>query len=434
MTKKTKIKLLILPLAVIIIFAAMHLWAQQQCNEYTGTFTEDFSTLTYKDHAWSSVRNWTPAPITLNYLGANFEVTEPSGMGARIYVCDSGDFDGDGLPDLIGLDITTDPDNCLILVRNNYSDLNGDGMDDDGIIFMIDPTEVYEQGTHLDVGPASITTGDYNGDGLLDFFFYKNQTDQFGYTQFLAAMYINVGTPTDPDFNTYDMSPSLDFTGMFMSSGIYANWAADHLASVDIDGDTDVDILVISEDKIFLVRNPGTGSFSLNNFSISELAYDQNTGFSTGRGGSSVDAADFDKDGDIDMIAATVMDVAHLVYYENDGTGNFTYSEIAIPVPACTGTVATVVADFNNDGWIDIFGANDRWNAGNEAHMYIWKNLGLVETSPGVFEPDFQFRCLNNCQSILPPPHDVDMSAMVDYDQDGDIDVILADANHSGDY
>jgi hypothetical protein len=432
MTKKTKTLLSLLPIAVITAFMAVHVWTQ--CTEYTGTFTEDFSTLTYKDHARCSVRNWTPAPITLNYLGANFEVTEPSGMGARIYVCDSGDFDGDGRPDLIGLDITTDPNNRLILIRNHYEDLNGDGVDDDGIVFLIDETEVYEQGNQLDCGPASITTGDYNGDGLLDFFFYKNQIDEFGYTQFLAAMYINTGTATDPDFSPHDMAPSLDFTSMFMSAGIYANWAADHLASVDIDGDTDVDLLVISEDKIYLVRNPGSGDFDLSNFTISELAYDQNTGFTDGRMGSSVDAADFDKDGDIDVIGATVMDVDHLVYYENDGTGNFTYHEIPIPVPECTGTVATVVGDFNNDGWVDIFAANDRWNSGNEAHMYFWKNMGLVETSPGVFEPDLQFRCLNDCQPILPDPHDVDMSAMMDYDTDGDIDVVLADANHSGDY
>ena len=432
MTKKIKTIIWVIPAVVIMAFLVTHVWTQ--CTEYTGTFTEDFSTLTYKDHAWCSVRNWTPAPITLNYLGANFEVEEPSGMGARIYVCDSGDFDGDGRPDLIGLDITTDPDNRLILIRNHYSDLNGDGVDDDGIVFLIDPTEVYEQGTHLDVGPASITTGDYNGDGLLDFFFYKNQIDEFGYTQFLAAMYINTGTPADPEFAPHDMAPSLDFTGLFMSHGIYANWAADHLCSVDIDGDTDVDLLVISEEKIYLLRNPGPGSFDLSNFTISELAYDQHTGFMDGRMGSSVDAADFDKDGDMDVIGATVMDVDHLVYYENDGTGHFTYHEIPIPVPECTGTVATVVGDFNNDGWVDIFAANDRWNAGNEAHMYFWKNMGLVETSPGVFEPDLQFRCLNNCQPILPDPHDVDMSAMVDYDQDGDVDVVLADANHSGDY
>jgi outer membrane protein assembly factor BamB len=434
MNRITKIIVLILPLIAVIGLLVSNFWAQQQCIEYTGIFTENFRTLDYKDHRWCSVRNWTPEPITLNYLGANFEVTEPTGMGARIYVCDAGDFDGDGKPDLIGLDITNDPDNRLILIRNHYEDLDLDGHDDDGIVFMIDPTEVYEQGIHLDVGPASVTAADYNNDGLLDFFFYKNQVDEFGYTDFIAAMYINVGTATDPDFYTYDQSPNLDFTSAFMSAGIFANWAADHLSSVDIDGDSDIDILVISENMIFLLRNPGPTNLSVANFNIGELNYDQPTGFDTGCEGSTIDAADFDKDGDIDVIGGTVQDVNYLVYYENDGTGHFTRGEIPIPVPECTGTVATCVGDFNNDGWPDIFAANDRWNAGNEAHMYFWKNQGLVEVSPGVFQPDFQFRCLNYCQPILPDPHDVDMSAMADFDQDGDLDVILADANHSGDY
>ncbi len=426
-----------MPLAVILAFALLHIGAQAQCTQYTGSFTEDFETENYKDHSHYSVQGWIPAPITLNYLGANFDIVEPAGMGAKIYVCDSGDFDGDGRPDLIGLDITNDPDNRLILIRNHYEDLDADGYDDDGIVYMIDPTEVYEQGIHLDVGPASLSTGDYNNDGLLDFIFYKNDVDEFGYTNFLAAMYINTGTATDPDFMTHDMSPNLDFTSAFMSAGIYCNWVGDHLCSVDIDNDSDVDILVISEDKIFLVRNPGAASFDMSNFTISELNYDQKTGFTVGaptRGGSSVDAADFDNDGDMDIIGGSVNDVDYLVYYENDGTGYFTRDTIPIPVPECTGTVGTIVADFNNDGWTDIFAANDRWNAGNEAHMYMWKNLGLEQVAPGVFKPYLQFRCLNNCQPILPDPHDVDMSALVDYDQDGDIDVVLADANHSGDY
>lgn len=442
MNKKTIILLLILPLAVIMVFVLFRVWAQQSCTEYTGTFTENFGTDDYKDHRWSSVQGWIPAPITLNYLGANFEVTEPAGMGSRIYVVDSGDFDGDGMPDLIGLDLVVHPDpappspsdNRLILIRNHYEDADGDGIDDDGIVFWIDPAEVYEQGEIFRCGPASMTVGDYNNDGLLDFFLMKNNVDEFGYTNFLAAMYVNIGTETDPHFLPHDMSPNLDFTSAFMSAGIYINWAADHLCSVDIDGDGDVDVLVVSQDKIYLLRNPGPGNLSVANFGISELNYDQRTGFTEGRGGSSIGAADFDNDGDIDIIAGTVMDVDYLVYYENDGTGYFTRREIPIPVPECTGVVATVVASFKNDGWTDIFAATDRWNAGNEARMFLWKNMGLTEVSPGVFQPDFQFNCLNDCQPILPDPHDVDMSAAVDYDQDGDIDIILADANHSGDY
>ena len=420
MRKKFKLMFLI-SIIIIVLVLSIKFLAQEECVEYNGIFTETFDTTEYKDFQNSSVAHWGDGYITLNRLGAQFEVAEPTGMGAKIYVCDAGDFDGDGYPDLIGLDIANNY--RLILIRNYYEDLDGDGQDDDGVIFYIDENEVYDWG--LRVGPASITVADYNNDGLLDFFFYKNRKDEFGYTDFVAAMYINCGTETDPDFHRYFEAPNLNFTEKFMEAGIYCNWAADHLCSVDIDNDGDIDILVISQDKIFLIRNPGPKNFDLDNFEISELNYNQRTGFTIGRRGSSIDAADFDNDGDIDIIGGTVNDIPYLVYYENDGTGYFTRSEIPIPNPDATGTVATCVADFNLDGFIDIFGATDRWNAGNEARMWIFKNINGTE---------FRFRCLNGCNPILPPPHDVDMSACLDYDQDGDKDVILADANHSGDY
>jgi outer membrane protein assembly factor BamB len=435
MKNKQKLSWLVGPVIIFVAVCALHFWAQQQCNEYTGTFTEDFGVDDFKDHQWCSVRGWPPRPITLDWLGANFDITEPAGMGAQIYVVDSGDFDGDGRPDLIGLDISNNY--RLILIRNYFEDVNGDRIDDDGIVFQIDPAEVYEEG--LTVGAASLSVADYNNDGLLDFFFYKNEQDEFGYTGFVAAMYINEGTPADPHFNPHTLSPNLDFTNAFMSAGIYCNWAADHLCSVDIDGDGDVDVLVISEDKIYLIRNPGAGNFSLSNFTITELNYDQPTGFLGSRGGSSVDAEDFDKDGDIDIIGGTVNDIPFLVYYENDGTGYFTRKEIPIPLPECTGTVATCVGDFTGDGLPDIFGATDLWNKTDppgfedEARMWMFRNEGTVDSGNGP-EVDFSFRCLYNCLPILPPPHDVDMSSMLDYDQDGDLDVILADANHSGDY
>jgi len=418
----------------------------QACVEYTSSFTENFQTDDYKDKANSSVANWPSGPVFLNYLGANFSITQPTGMGAKIYVADAGDFDGDGKPDLIGLDIGNNY--RLVLIRNQYYDGNGDGVDDDGIVFKVDETKVFDTG--LTCGPASITVGDYNGDGLLDFFFYKNGDDSFSYNNFVAVMYINCGTKTDPVFYPRTDSHNIDFTDRFKAAGIYCNWAANHLCTVDIDKDGDPDILVASQDKIFLMRNPGKLRWSLDNWEISELAYDQRTGYTApvppgndgksypDRGTSAVAAADFDLDGDIDVVAGSVNNWPYLVYYQNDGTGHFTRSEIPIPDPSCTGTVALSVTDFKKDGRPDIFGATDAWNAGNQAHIWIFKNMGRTEMTDDegniYYEINWSFNCLNDCNPIIPPYYDVDMSCMLDYDGDGDTDLILADANHSGDY
>lgn len=437
MSKKKKITVLIFPLIFIIAIFAIKFWGQEgTCDEYLGVFTENFDTLEYKDSTYTSAANWPSGPVILSKLGGNLQVAEPTGIGAMIYVCDDGDFDGDGKPDLIGLDITnrdTDPVNYprLILIRNNWEDLNGDEIDDDGIIFQIDPAEVYDIG--LAVGPATITVGDYNNDGLRDFFFMKNVVDDAVYDGFVAAMYINTGTAEDPDFLPYTNFPNLDFAAKFMNAGIYVQWAADHVHSVDIDQDGDTDILVISKDQIFIVRNPGPDNFTIDNFQVSELSYDQTTGYTAGMGGSSIDAADFDYDGDIDILGGSVEDYSYLVFYENDGTGNFTRKEIPIPDATCNGTVITLVEDFDQDGLVDIFGANDRWRADNPAKMWVMKNKGPVEGGPGLpFE--LEWKCLNDCLPILPPNNDVDIGASLDMDLDGDMDIVLADANHNGDY
>lgn len=440
MINKRKIIWLIMPVMILVAVYAIHIWAQVvDCGENPPEFfTEDFRQDGFKDHTWSSVRGWPPRPVTLDWLGANFYILQNPdvlGMGASIYQAAAGDFDGDGLPDLIGLDI--DNNDRLILVRNYFDDVNGDKLDDDGIVFQIDPTEVYEEG--LTVGSVSLSVADYNNDGKLDFFLCKNEVRDFSYSGFVAAMYINEGTATDPHFNPHNLMPNLDFTSAFMTAGIYCNGTSNHLTSVDIDGDGDVDILAISEDKIFLVRNPGPANFSLSNFTIGELNYDSPTGFTGPQGGSSVGAGDIDKDGDIDVVAGTVNDIPFLVYYDNDGSGYFTRREIPIPLPECTGPLATCVGDFTGDGLPDIFGATNLWTKDNppgpedEARIWMFKNEGLVDPGTGP-EVEFSFKCLNNCLPVLNPPHDVDMSTLMDYDMDGDLDAILADANGSGDF
>jgi len=70
-------------------------------------------------------------------------------------------------------------------------------------------------------------------------------------------MYINQGTADNPVFYGRNDSRNVNFTNAFTTAGIYCNWAANHLDTVDIDQDGDDDILVASQDKIFLINNPG---------------------------------------------------------------------------------------------------------------------------------------------------------------------------------
>jgi hypothetical protein len=437
MNKKMK-KAIFCLLAVAAGALALRTLAQVTCTLRSGTFTENFSTVTFKDSNNTAIFGWTPdtgqgSPIELPRLGANFAMTKPGGLGAHIYVTDAGDFNGDGYPDLVGLELTgpsTDYQSTsrLVFLKNNYAVAGSASWVLDTSV-LNDPFSTY-------IGPGAITVGDYNGDGLLDFMFMRNGADQFGYTNFNAVMYINVGTKTAPLFRVRTNAANLDFTAAFQTAGIYINWAANHLCSVDIDKDGDMDILAISQNKIFLIRNPGSKQFKIGKFTIAELAYNQRTGFTwtggggfTDRGGSCIGAGDFDHDGDIDIVCGSVNNFPYLVYYMNDGTGNFTRQTIAIPNASCTGSVGLSAKDLTGDGLPDIFVATDAWNAGNQAHMWILRNRGV---SSGAV--NWEFQCLNSCNPIIPTFYDTDIVAPLDFDNDGDVDIILADANHSGDY
>jgi hypothetical protein len=434
MKRTRRIALGALFLTMVVAVTAVRFSAQTTCNSTTVGFSENFDNATYKDVPNSSVANWPSGPITLNYVGSSFSVAQPQGMGAMIYTAAPGDYDGDGKIDLVGLDIRNGV-NQLVFVKNNWNDANRDGVDDDGIVFTADTQHPYETG--LTCGPAAICSGDFNNDGLLDFFFMKNDTDQFGYTNFVAAMYINWGTRTNPKFKVHTQSPNLNFSALFQSKNVYINWAANHICAVDIDKDGDLDILAISQDKIFLLTNPGKTNFQLSKFTLTELRYNTKTGYMTAlgdgytqRGGSAIAAGDINGDGFVDIICGSVNNYNYLAIYINDGTGYFRRQDLQIPRPECTGTVGLGLADYNGDGRLDVFGATDAWNAGNQAHMWLFLNQGVG--TGGIVQ--WQFRCLASCNPILPDPHDVDVLATADYTGDGTPDVILADANHAGDY
>ena len=453
MSRKLK-KAIFCLVAVAAGALALKILADESCTTSTLSFTEAFTTETYKDADNTAIYGWTPttgqgSPIELPRLGANFSMTQPGNLGAHIYITDSGDFNGDGYPDIIGLELTGSSSSYqsssrLVYLRNDYATAGTSS-------FTIDTT-VLNDAYSMYIAGGSIAVGDFTGDGLLDFFFIRSGVDAFSYTNFYAILYINVGTATVPKFNARTSSTNLDFSSAFQGSDknvnpsnlkIYINWLANHLCATDIDADGDADLLIASQNYIYLLRSPGYKFYSnIKKWSLGTLSASAATGYAysgtvagtdgtsyTARGTSCVAAGDFDNDGDIDVVCGSVNNYAYLVYYKNDGTGYFTRQTIAISTSTCTGPCGLAVEDFTGDGLPDIFGAGDAWCAGNDSHMWIMRNAGV---SSGTVS--WTFQCLNSCAAIIPSYYDCDIVCPLDYDDDGDMDVILADANHSGDY
>jgi hypothetical protein len=131
---------------------------------------------------------------------------------------------------------------------------------------------------------------------------------------------------------------------------------------LDLDNDGWDDLLVVNESLTYsnefgytqLYRNNGDGTFS-NVSSASGIRPLEAT-----IGG--VTASDYDRDGDLDLlIVGWLNQVRHL--YRNDGNFRFTdvTRESGLEAPGSLYQWSPVFADFDNDGWQDIFCAVDFW-------------------------------------------------------------------------
>ncbi len=196
--------------------------------------------------------------------------------------------------------------------------------------------------------------------------------------------------------------------------GLPSGGASTGVTAADFDRDGDVDLFVsnsIGQDNWYL-RNDGEGRFE-------QVALDEaglpGGGFTNG----SAVAADFEADGDLDLF---VPNSETSVYATNDGDGTFTsvaLDEAGIPSDATA--VAAAAADFNRDGRLDLYVANGiRAQSGQP----IEENDDLlVNTGDGSFE-----------RRELPSvglPEGGTSSAVVaeDFDGDGAVDLFVARAD-----
>ena len=288
-------------------------------------------------------------------------LVNPYGCGLLIL---AGDFNGDGKVDLatLGLDL------------NVYLG-NGDGTFQDPI-----------QTTGLPIYTWSFTAGDFNHDGNLDLAIGGLDTDNSGIVTLLFGK--GDGTFAAPQ-NVRVHGGAQDTSGVtFVTT-----------ADINHDGNLDlavVDEVAINNRQIFILLGKGNGSFQV----LPSL----------GRGYGALALADFNGDGNLDLVSNT----GSIVVALGQGDGTFGPPTIYKVAGTCCGDV--VVGDFNGDGFLDVAAVEDNY----PGNPYIDFLAGVGD---GTFQPSRKFSSSLYTGGYL---------AAGDFNNDGKLDLLMSSSPDFG--
>ena len=341
--------------------------------------------------------------------------TEVSGLidsGFHLGTC-IGDYNNDGFPDVFLSNFGPD-----ILYRNNGDGTFTDVTDEAGV----------GNGNEVGAGAAFL---DIEGDGDLDLFVANYCDFQISKHQ---ARRVN-GHPAYSGPAIYGPRPDTLFrnegNGTFKNISGEAGIAAIPgtgmgvvCADYDNDGDTDI---IVGNDAManFVWRNEGNGRFKEMGL-FSGLAYDQN---GIGLGTMGVDCADYDNDGKLDFFM-TSYEKQWAILYRNEGNGFF--SDVTQLTGAGTASFSDVtwgtgIADFDNDGFRDLFIAcghlQDNIGLWDDTKGYEAQNI-LLWNSKGKKFIDYSERSGDG----LSVKESSRGAAFDDLDNDGDLDAVILNA------
>ena len=340
------------------------------------------------------------------------DVTKQSGLGDAEYGLGVAiaDYNGDGHPDVF---LNNFGPNCL------YAN-NGDGT----FTSVTDQAGVGQGGT---VG-AGASFLDIEGDGDLDL--YVANYIKFSYEAKPPSVFRGrkvypgpVVFPDEPD-QLFRNNGDGTFSDISRPSGIarHAAWGMG-TAAADFDDDGDTDIVVANDStKNFLLENDGRGNFQEVGL-LRGIAYDY---AGQVHGNMGLDVGDFNNDGRLDVFI-TSYEKQLTALYQNLGQGYF--QDVTLRTGAGANSLPQVNwgtgwVDFDNDGDRDLFLANghihDNLDEFDDTTSYRQPNQ-LLENQAGR-----KFSDVSKESGIaLGPAHSGRGTCFEDFDNDGDIDVVV---------
>ena len=332
------------------------------------------------------------------------DVTKKAGVGGPWYTMGVtvGDFNNDGYPDLYLSNYGSN-----VLLKNN-----GNGT-------FSDVTKRANVGGENEFSVGAVWL-DYDNDGLLDLYVgnYLNFDPEYKY------FYAPDGFPGPMAYDSqkdvlYHNKGDGIFKDVTESMGIIdVDGRAMGVGAADYDIDGFVDIYVANDHTLnYLFHNQGGKRF-IDRGTMTGTAFSQ-AGEATVS--MSVDFADFNNDGLLDMF---VSDDTYCSLYKNEGNGVFSdKSYISGLATVCAQFVgwSSSFVDYDNDGDVDIFKTN-----GALKHLYghedqLLENIGGEKFADVSLERGEYFKKEYVGRG----------ACMGDYDNDGDMDVLIVNLNDS---